>query len=261
MLILPSYKMTLLERLRDAIWARYASYEKVRTYFDLWCNVYKSDGRYGYFEIEYADSEYKKIDVLGTLKNMDDATLLRVAIDMGVDTPGFLPSIPIFRNDIKSEYNTVSKILDSAYGKIATEPDVAIGLANSALESIIKEILKATNSQENWTSKNTLSSLIKTICDEFKFKTTADFPIQLRRISSSLIAACSAIEELRSGMTSVHGKTDEDYMINNPMYAMFIFNSVCTVAMFLKSFYEAKYKENHQGIEDLPLLEECDLPF
>ena len=68
MLILPSYKMTLLERLRDAIWARYASYEKVRTYFDLWCNVYKSDGRYGYFEIEYADSEYKKIDKKGSGK-------------------------------------------------------------------------------------------------------------------------------------------------------------------------------------------------
>lgn len=261
MLILPSYKMTLLERLKDAIWARYTSYEKVRTYFDLWYNVHKENGRYSYFDIEYKDSQCKNVDVIGTLKNMDDATLLSVAIDMGVETPGFLPSIPIFRNEIKSEYNTASEILERAYSKIGTEPDVSISLANSALESIIKEILRATSSVEKWTSKDTLTSLVKSICNEFKLKANGDLPMQIRTISSSLIGACKAIEELRSDMTSAHGKTDEDYLINNPMYAMFIFNSVCTVAMFLKLFYEAKYKENHQGIEDLPLPEECDLPF
>lgn len=261
MLILPSYKMALLERLKDAIWARYTSYEKVKAYFEIWQDAHVKGNECGYFDLEFTDVLCAKTDVLRTLKNMDNETLLKVAIDLGVDTPGFLPSIPIFRNEIKSEYSTASEILERAYSKIGTEPDVSISLANSALESVIKEILKATNSEEKWTSKDTLTSLVKFICAEFRLKANGDLPMQIRTISSSLISACKAIEELRSDMTSAHGKTDEDYLINNPMYALFIFNSVCTVAMFLKAFYEAKYKENNQGVEELPLTEECDLPF
>ena len=32
--------------------------------------------------------------------------LLKVAIDMGVETPEYIPSIPTFRNEIKENYKT-----------------------------------------------------------------------------------------------------------------------------------------------------------
>ncbi len=42
-------------------------------------------------------------------------------------------------------------------------------------------------------------------------------------------------------MTLSHGKTGEDYIIDDPMYAYLVVNSVTTVGMFLKDFYQKKY--------------------
>ncbi len=69
---------------------------------------------------------------------MDGETLIKIAIDLGVDTPDLIPSIPFFRNEIKAEYPTASQAFEKAYKEIEENPDIAIGLVNSALESIIK---------------------------------------------------------------------------------------------------------------------------
>ena len=73
---------------------------------------------------------------------MDGETLLKVAIDLGVETPDFIPSIPTFKNELKSEYKTAYDTFTKAYKQIDSDPSLAVGLANSALESIIKEIIK-----------------------------------------------------------------------------------------------------------------------
>jgi len=56
-----------------------------------------------------------------------------------LETPDFIPCIPTFRNEIKSDYKTASATFEKAFRQIEEHPDIAIGLANSSLESIIKK--------------------------------------------------------------------------------------------------------------------------
>ena len=84
----------------------------------------------------------KKIDLKKTLHQIDGETLLKIAIDLGLDTPDFIPSIPMFKNELKSSFETAAQTFEKAYCNVEKDPSLAIGLANSALESIIKAILK-----------------------------------------------------------------------------------------------------------------------
>ena len=68
---------------------------------------------------------------------------LKVAIDMGIETPDYIPSIPTFRNKIKENYKNASETFEKAFREVEKDPSLAIGLANSVLESIIKDILRA----------------------------------------------------------------------------------------------------------------------
>ena len=87
---------------------------------------------------------------------MDGTTLLKIAIDLGVDTPDFIPSIPTFKNELKSEYKTAYDTFSKAYKQIEADPSLAVGLANSALESIIKENLKDERIYSKTTGDETL---------------------------------------------------------------------------------------------------------
>ena len=57
----------------------------------------------------------------------------------------------------------------------------------------------------------------------------------------SLLAISKNIEELRSDKTLFHGKTKDDYIISDSTYAYLILNSVCTLGLFLKTFYDEHY--------------------
>ena len=74
--------------------------------------------------------------------------LLKVAIDIDVDTPEFIPSIPTFKNKLKSDYKTAYATFMKSFKQVENDPSLAVGLANSALESIIKEIIK--ENRINW---------------------------------------------------------------------------------------------------------------
>ena len=84
-------------------------------------------------------------------------------------------------------------------------------------------------------------------------------PEEIKTIGSSLVSIAQGIEKMRSDKTLFHGKTDDDYVISDPMYVYFVVNSVCTVGMFLRSFYKKHYPQqqtieynNEFGLEDLP---------
>lgn len=134
---------------------------------------------------------------------------------------------------------------------------MAVGLANSALESIIKEILKDDRIDVEWNEKDTLSNLVKSICKAFKLTTDAEMPNEIKTISSSLMNACKAIDDLRSDKTIFHGKMDSNYVVAEPLYAYFIVNAVSTVGLFLLNFYKLRFPQIAQpAIEDIE-----DLPF
>ena len=183
----------------------------------------------------------KGIDLIPTLMDIDNETLIKIAIDLGVDTPDFIPCIPTFRNMLKEEYPTTSDIFKKAYKEVYEDPSMAIGLANSALESLIKEILKDERVGAKFEEGHTLKKLINTICKAFM--EAGDMPQEIRTISSSLISIGATIDDLRSSKTIVHGKTGTDYIVSNPLYAELLVNSVASVGLFLHNYYTKNYPQ------------------
>jgi hypothetical protein len=61
------------------------------------------------------------------------------------------------------------------------------------------------------------------------------------------------LEDLRSDKTIVHGKTDGDYIVDNPLWAEFVINTAATLGLFLWRYYENKYKpaKKSEGTESI----------
>jgi hypothetical protein len=87
--------------------------------------------------------------------------------------------------------------------------------------------------------------------------TNNEHPIEIKTIGSSLLAINQSIEKLRSEKTNFHGKTNDDYLINDTIYTYFVVNAVTTVGLFLNSYYSTKYPKSKQTTID----ELGDLPF
>lgn len=245
--------MKLIKSVETAIWEECHSYREVMFYISKWhiCNDYNNNWE----NFAIAQKNNNEIDLLQTLHNMDGELILKVAIDIGIETPDFIPSIPTFRNEIKAEVKTAYNTFTKAFKQIETDPSIAIGLANSALESIIKEILKDQRLKSKVTGNETLYKLSCIIIKEFNLNNSAN-PKETKTIGNSLITICQAIETLRSEKTDFHGKTADDYLIKDSIYAYFILNAVSTVGLFLQSFYKSEFPKtvvlNEEEPEELP---------
>jgi len=256
-LVSPKYQMQLINSVEKAIWDEFKSYKQVRLYINKWYktnydpNSFNNDLWENFTIVEKSN---KDIDLSMTLHNMSGTDLLKIAIELGVDTPDFIPSIPTFKNELKSEYKTAYDTFSKAYKQIDSDPSTAVGLANSALESIIKEILKDDRISSKVNGGETLYKLTSIILKEFNILND-EHPKEIKTIGSSFLAINQAIEKLRSEKTNFHGKTNDDYLINDTIYTYFIVNSVATVGLFLNSYYKTKFPKPK------PVVEEDDLPF
>lgn len=252
-LVSPKYQMKLVSEVESAIWKEYTSYKLVKIYIEKWHENNENYYSYENFSISMKDDD--KIDLTTTLHNIPGDILLKIAIDLGIDTPDFIPSIPTFKNEIKSDYSNAYKTFLKAHSLIENDPSTAIGFANSALESIIKEILKDERIKQKTTGKETLYKLTIIILKEFKLS-TLDHPKEIKTICTSLTSINQSIEKLRSEKTIMHGKTDDDKIIEDPIYSSLVVNSVSTVGLFLLKFYKSKYQPQKQieanDLEDLP---------
>lgn len=256
-LISPKYQMQIVNSVEQAIWDEYKSYKQVRLYINKWHkNNYEPGGfNNDYWEnFQIVEKANKDIDLTSTLHNMTGSDLLKIAIELGVDTPDFIPSIPTFKNELKSDFKTAYDTFTKAYKQIDTDPSTAVGLANSALESIIKEILKDDRISSKISGGETLYKLTSIILKEFDL-TNDEHPKEIKTIGSSLLAINQAIEKLRSEKTNFHGKTNDDYLINDTIYTFFIVNTVATVGLFLNSYYKTKFPK------PTPIIEDDGLPF
>lgn len=250
--------MKLLKEVNDTIWREFGSYEQVRFYINKW---HETDYNPNSFDHDWenftiVEKEKGKIDLLATLNSMNGTTLLKVAIDLGVDTPDFIPSIPTFKNELKAEVKTAYDTFTKALKQIESDPSLAVGLANSALESIIKEILKDERISSRITGKETLYRLASIILKDFNL-TNNENPKEIKTIGNSLLTISQSVESLRSERTNFHGKTNDEYLIEDSIYTYLVVNAVTTVGLFLNSFYKTKYPK----IKEPEKYEVDDLPF
>lgn len=256
--------MKLVEDVENALWEMFptSKYYNIERYIEKWQVNEERETDTGFhigwspqFEIK-KKGDSGSIDLKSTLHSLDGETLLKIAIDLGVDTPDFIPSIPTFKNSLKSDYKTAYDTFTQAYNQIDTNPSLAVGLANSALESIIKEILKDDRISSKLKGGETLYKLTLIILKEFNI-TNEEHPKEIKTISSSLLAINQSIEKLRSEKTDFHGKTTDDYIITDTIYTHFIINTVTTVGLFLNSYYKTKFprpepQKRNEVIDDLP---------
>ena len=259
--ISPVYRMKLLEKVEKEIWNRYKSYKDVEQYMKL-NQIYDGFGQVD-FDISYFSEgkNKEKINLIETLrvisKDIPDK-LLKMAIDLGIETPDYIPSIPTFRNELKADYKNASTSFEKAFQNIEEDPAESVGYANSVLESIIKEILKDQRFDIDAT-KLTNGKLVKAILKEFGLNPNSpQRPDEIKSIGSSLTTVSKAIEDLRSDKTSFHGHDSEKYLIDEPLYAYFIVNACATVGLFLINFYEKKFPKE---VENINNDEGNDLPF
>lgn len=251
--------MKIVQNINDKLYELFKSYDDVEAYVEKWREVYDNFGNANFY-IQYKDEERKKIDLKRTLHQVDGETLLKMAIDLGIETPDFIPSVPMFKNELKSSYETAAQTFEKAYCNVEKDPNLAIGLANSALESIFKEILKDERLQIQYDSRDTTSKLVKNICKAFRLDNEDSLPQEVQAIAKYLIACSNAIEDLRSTKTEMHGKTQNDFIIKDPMCAYLVVNAVSTVGLFLLNYYKGKYppQVNNTLSEFDP---DDDLPF
>lgn len=243
--------MTLIKRIKTELIRQYSNSD-IRIYLSKWIEYYGAFNQN--FGICLKDNG--KLDLDATINNIDDETLLKIAIDLEIETPDFLPSIPIFKNEVKSSYKTAGKTFELACKKVNDEPGIAVSLANAALESIIKEILKDKRLFDDlYNDNDTLYKLTEKCLKKLKAHPSQHIPDEIKRIGSGLLKCCQAIEDIRSDETLVtHGKTDTDTVIEDPILAFFIINAVTTIGLFLLNLYQKEYPSINQETE-------TELPF
>lgn len=263
----PKYILELSQKLLVAIQDNFGQTGYVEDYLKRWQGPVDPRGFNDNlpFHIEYKADGSNRPDLKATFTNMDAEMILQIAVDLGLETPDFIPSVATFRNEIKSSYKTASATFEKATRQLEQDPSVAIALANSALESIIKEILKNPTIQvklaelPDAVSKSidtsTLYELTKKILKDFELFPGNSMPKEFNTLGSSMLAMNQAIETIRSTKTTAHGKVDGDYVVDDSLYAYFVVNSVATVGLFLKSYYEKKFKVSHNRFsfdDDMP---------
>lgn len=250
--ISPRYVIILQKTIKAVLYDQFSDSE-IRTYLEHWITRDISNTQ-NFSICLFANGD---IDVERTLSGVDDETLLKIAIDLEIETPDYLPSIPMFKNELKASYKTASKTFELACRKVESEPNIAITLANSALESVIKEILKeeGVNKDVRYNSKDTLGKLIEKCLKKFNAYPSCTISSDVKQLGSGLISCCHAIERLRSDKTIVaHGKTDSDFIIDDPTSALFVVNAVTTIGLFLLKQYQ-----NYYPIKELNT--ETEMPF
>ncbi len=243
MQISPKYQMDLVSKVSAEIWRVYDSYRNVGFYIAKWHQV-DEQGIWENFTI-YRKINKESIDLEKTLHRIGGELLIKIAIDMGIATPDFIPAFPTFKNELKSDYNTSYQSFEKAIKNIEEDPDLAVGLANSTLESIVKHILEDESLKTNAKGNDTLYKLTISILKEFSMFPSgknSEMPEEIKNIGSSLLNINQNIESIRSVKTNLHGKAKDDYVLEDSLYAYFVVNCITTVGMFLKSFYETKYK-------------------
>ena len=252
----PTYRMELTQKIANTIADKFGNEsDAIGRYLKFWHEPGDINGYGKNFDLII--DELYEIELINTLDSSDNDTLIKIAIDLGINTPDYIPSIANFMESLKVDFNQARVTFDKAYKKVEEEPEIAVGLANSALESIIKEILKDERISEEYKEGDTINKLAPKILKAFKLFPSSNLPSEIKTMGSSLLAVSNAIEGLRSNKTYFHGKTNGDYIIEDPMYSYFIVNSVTTVGLFLLSFYKEKYplivKEvDEVNIDDLP---------
>ncbi len=175
----PKYTMELIPKIAEALWSLFTNskYQNVRRYVEKWHSGewigWNGEEWSENFHIHFKDEDTKReIDLDETLHGMPADLLIKIAIDLDIDTPGFLPAIPTFKNVLKDQNQSAYQNFMRASKSVNTDPDNAVALASSTLEGIVKTILEheAFSDSQDKLKNLPLTKLIVEIVKKFKLE-------------------------------------------------------------------------------------------
>lgn len=252
--ILPSYKTDMEKKVRNALDNKYQGRDATY-YLQNWFEEYDNFGN-GNFCLCYIDNNRETLDLDATIHSMDGELLLKVAIDLGVETPHYIPSIPIFRNELKTSYEFASRTFEKAFREVESDPDTACGLAVAALESIIKEILLDNRISIKSRDKGDIHKLMDDILRAYSILPNGLIFSEIRTLVSGLQKCATALGDIRGDKSSLHGHKTGDIIISDAASAYFVVNAITTIGLYLIQVYKKQYPSviyyNELSSEDLP---------
>lgn len=245
--ILPSYKLALEKKVRAAIDQKYTARDATY-YLEEWHESYDDFGNCNFY-LSYNDNNREYLDLDATIHSIDGETLLKIAIDLGIETPNYIPSIPIFRNELKSNYQFASRTFEKAFREVESDPDTACGLAVAALESIIKEIMTDNRISLKCRDKGDIVKLVEDILKAYSLLPNCGNIGEVKTLVSGLQKCATAMGEIRGDKSSLHGHKTGDIVITEPGSAYFVINSICSVGLYLIHIYNKQYPPQKTPIE------------
>ena len=135
--ISPKYILLLIEKIYNEMYNIFSipKREKFAWYMMKWQKLWYK------FWIKW--DENGEIDLLSTLTNINDNELIiKIAMDLWIETPWFIPAVSEIKNELKEENENIHDTFMKAFKEVEENPSLAIWMANSTLESIIKTILQ-----------------------------------------------------------------------------------------------------------------------
>lgn len=246
--ISPKYIMLLIDKINYTLYDMYTypKYEKVEWYMQKRKQMW-----YNFWILKDKEEHIKLIETLTNIS--DNELIIKIAMDLWIETPWFIPTVPEIKNELKEENKNIHDTFMKAFKSVSDSPDDAIGFANSALESIIKTILQDNRIEIEKDKKDTLYKLSEKIIRVFWINPELDIPKEIKQIWSWLVKSCQWIEQLRSDKTDFHWKWKDDIIIKDSTYAYFVVNAVSTIGLFLLEIYKENYPEQKTfNPEDLP---------
>lgn len=109
---------------------------------DEYINRWHKEDDTGYWENFYIYKADGCVDLGRTLAEMPNDILIKIAADIGVETPGLLPCIPVMKNILNQNNTNAYANFESAVRSVYDQPAQSVALAASTLEGLMKTILQ-----------------------------------------------------------------------------------------------------------------------
>lgn len=256
--ISPLYMQRLKGRVENALWNLFeeSKYRQVEECVRRWR---EDDG--SFWENFCVFEKDGHIDLGRTLAGMPNDILIKMAADIGVETPGMLPCIPIMKNILNQNNTNAYANFERAVKDVYDHPDQSVALAASTLEGLFKTILQ--NSDPSIRVKNlSLSDLTGKVVKQLIGDCDTSAPQEIRTLASQLRGLGSTIDDLRSDKSTAHGKAAGDYVVDDSLWAETVVNATATLGLLLWRLYERSCTEANAApaVQSTPIYDD-DIPF
>lgn len=234
--LFPLYMQRLKNRVEKALWETFeeSKCKQVGEYIARWHEKDDDDFFWENFTIFERDDH---IDLSRTLAGMPNEMLIKMAADLGVDTPGLLPCIPVMKNALRENNQSVLSNFERAVKEVYEHPDQSVALAASTLEGLFKAILQ--ESQKDILSKNdSLSKLTGKVVKELVASCDSSAPTEIKALASQIRGIGCTIDDLRSDKSTAHGKAPGEYIIDDELWAEAVVNATATLGILLWRLHE-----------------------